>query len=375
MGGRVPVRALVVVALLGAAAALAAAAAPGREDFERGRRLVEDNCGDCMGGTRQGLEDGVAALRRAFDAGYSEPAAVYRLLADAYATLAYAYAKTDPNALPRFEALRREVLQRLAALTPDDPWPRYELAVIEPDRDSQLAALRRLLAERPRYADAYFAVATILEERGRRAEAILEMEQAVAAAGPGAIDVYRRRLAEMRRQAGERCDTYRGRAVRGTPFEQPIGDGLVFRLTPDAWGWTIGVISAGRPAEDFAGIATPPYRGINPRYLEGWHFRNQANTGPNDGDVNAPQHEREFSFVLTPESYRRAATALDALLWGARPEEERERAYETLQEASRGRGLLRITDSTLGNLVPGAQAWFESMTFDVELCRPGASPG
>ena len=135
MGGRVPVRALVVVALLGAAAALAAAAAPGREDFERGRRLVEDNCGDCMGGTRQGLEDGVAALRRAFDAGYSEPAAVYRLLADAYATLAYAYARTDPNALPRFEALRREVLQRLAALTPDDPWPCYELAVIEPDRD------------------------------------------------------------------------------------------------------------------------------------------------------------------------------------------------------------------------------------------------
>src|SRR5216684_2129047 len=148
MGGRVPVRALVVVALLGAAAA--------------------------------------------FDAGYSEPAAVYRLLADAYATLAYAYARTDPNALPRFEALRREVLQRLAALTPDDPWPRYELAVIEPDRDSQLTALRRLVAERPRYADAYFAVATILEERGRRAEAILEMEQAVAAAGPGAIDVYRR---------------------------------------------------------------------------------------------------------------------------------------------------------------------------------------
>src|SRR6266851_5590496 len=121
MGGRVPVRALVVVALLGAAAALAAAAAPGREDFERGRRLVEDNCGDCMGGTRQGLEDGVAALRRAFDTGYSEPAAVYRLLADAYATLAYAHAKTDPNALPRFGGSWPSVR---ATPTRTSPWPR-----------------------------------------------------------------------------------------------------------------------------------------------------------------------------------------------------------------------------------------------------------
>jgi tetratricopeptide (TPR) repeat protein len=368
------VLALALLALLGATLLLPAPAGgadqPGRVEFERGRRLVEDNCADCVSGTRQALEDGVAALRRALDAGFPDPATVYRLLAEAYPTLAYLHAKRDPDAQRRFVALHREALERLAALAPDDPWPRYEPAVIEPGRDAQLAALRRLLATHPRHAAAHFSVSTILAERGRLDEAILALEQAVAAAGPGEIESYRQRLGDLRRQGGHRCTTASGHVVRGQTFEQRIGDGLVFRLTPDPQGWTIGVIRAGRPEEDYAGIATPPYRGINPRYVEGWHFRNRANTGPNEGDVNAPQHERGFAFVVTPEGYRAAATALDTLLWGLPSEVERARAREALQAASRGRGALRITGSTLGNLVPGAQARFESLTFDLEFCRP-----
>lgn len=215
-------RALAIGALL---SGLAAAAEPGREDFERGRRLVDANCGDCLGATRPGLEDGVAALRRALGAGFADPASIYRLLAEAYPTLAHVYSRHDPEAIRRFETLRRDALARLAVLTPDDPWPRYELAVSEPDRDAQPAALGRLLGERPRHAEAHAAVATILAERGRLAEA-----------------------------------------------------------------------------------------------------------------------------VLTTADYRRAGQAVDGLLWGARPE-------------------------TDGNLVPGAQTWFEWMTFDVELCRPGAPAG
>jgi hypothetical protein len=151
-------------------------------------------------------------------------------------------------------------------------------------------------------------------------------------------------------QARERCDTYRGRVTRGQSFERPLGDGLVLPLSH---GWAIGVAAAGRPDEDFARLATPPYRGINALVVEGWHFRNRANTGPNEGDVNAPQQERDFAFVLTPADYRRAAQALDAPLG-----------------AHGGSGRLHITGSSLGNLVAGAQAWFEWMAFDVELCRP-----
>jgi hypothetical protein len=100
------------------------------------------------------------------------------------------------------------------------------------------------------------------------------------------------------------------------------------------------------------------------------HFHNQANTGPNEGAVNTPQRERGFAFVLTPADYRRAAAAVDTLLWGEHPQAEREQALTTLEGASRGHGTLRITAMTLGNLVPGAQAWFETLDLDAELCRP-----
>ena len=74
-------------------------------------------------------------------------------------------------------------------------------------------------------------------------------------------------------------------------------------------------------------------RDDNPRYVEAWHFRNRANTDPNEGDVNAPQHEREFAFVVTPEAYRAAATALDALLWGQHSHVERAQARAALHTA------------------------------------------
>jgi hypothetical protein len=38
------------------------------------------------------------------------------------------------------------------------------------------------------------------------------------------------------------------------------------------------------------------------------------------------------------------------------------------RRASRGRGTLRITGMTLGNLVPSARAGLETLDFDAELC-------
>lgn len=170
--------------------------------------------------------------------------------------------------------------------------------------------------------------------------------------------------------AADTCETVAGHVKRGDLFEQPLSDDLVFRLVPDSLGWTIVVGLRDQPGEDFVGVATPPFRGTNHRFLEGWHFRNRANTGPNVGDVNAPQHERVFRFARSAAGYRQAADAVDALLWGAPTQPERERAMEALEEASQGQGTLHIRAMTLGNLTPGAQAWFETLDFDAELCRP-----
>ena len=113
-----------------------------------------------------------------------------------------------------------------------------------------------------------------------------------------AVQVRLALAADPAQRAGHRRENHSRTLVRGELFEQPLGDGL----------------------------------GTNHRLLEGWHFRNQANTGPNEGDVNAPQREREFDFVLTPADYEQASQAVDTL-------------------------------------VAGAQVWFETLQFDAELCR------
>jgi len=87
-------------------------------------------------------------------------------------------------------------------------------------------------------------------------------------------------------------------------FEKTV-DRFVFRLTPMPgaadekipMGWDIGVLEEGRD-EDLSAF-TPPFQGINARHLYAWHFRNEDNTGPNEGSVNAPQRHREF--IFSPE--------------------------------------------------------------------------
>lgn len=65
---------------------------------------------------------------------------------------------------------------------------------------------------------------------------------------------------------------------------------------PASWGWAVQVSSVGRDHEDLAAL-TPPFHFVpNPREIEGWHFRNADNTGPNDGSISAPSHLREFIF-------------------------------------------------------------------------------
>jgi len=62
-------------------------------------------------------------------------------------------------------------------------------------------------------------------------------------------------------------------------------------------GWDIGVFEE-EGDEDLSAF-TPPFQGINARHLYAWHFRNEDNTGPNEGSVNAPQRHRQF--IFSPE--------------------------------------------------------------------------
>ena len=110
---------------------------------------------------------------------------------------------------------------------------------------------------------------------------------------------------------------FTGAISKGQTFDKQIGPRLFFRLLPAELGWTISIGSQTGAEKNFYAVVTPPYRGINAIDIEGWHFRNAGNTGPNEPgpkNVNAPREVREFYFVLNDSDYRKAFDALQILL-------------------------------------------------------------
>jgi len=162
-----------------------------------------------------------------------------------------------------------------------------------------------------------------------------------------------------------------GEIRRGMTFEAALGGGVAFRLVPVRHGWAIWVGDPGRPDDNYAAIATPPFHGINPLYVEGWHFRNSDNSGPNRAgakNVNAPQETRDFRFVADRKSFLTARAALEAVLWpGASSVREIAAARRRWNDTASGCGRLKITAMTLGNLRVGEKAWIDRMAFTVDI--------
>ncbi|HEU4341901.1 MAG TPA: hypothetical protein VFU31_10055 [Candidatus Binatia bacterium] len=167
---------------------------------------------------------------------------------------------------------------------------------------------------------------------------------------------------------------FSGEIGKGRRFEKEIGENLFFRLIPVGLGWTISVGSKRNPEHNFCAVATPPYRGVNHIYIEGWQFRNSDNTGPNEvgpKNVNAPQEVREFNCVLSEADYQKAFDALQKLLWSYTYSKEQVNEAERIHERlSKGSGTLTIRDLKLNNLGVGKQADIDVMIFEVDLNFP-----
>ena len=166
---------------------------------------------------------------------------------------------------------------------------------------------------------------------------------------------------------------FSGEVLKGQSFDRQIGTNIFFRLVPEELGWSISVASEA-VRENFCSVVTPPYRGMNALHIEGWHFRNSDNSGPNDSgpkNVNAPQELREFAFVLNEADYRIAFNALQILLWPYGYSKQQIDAAEGAHAKLRkGSGKLVIRDLKLNALEPGKQAGIDRMRFDVELNFP-----
>lgn len=161
-------------------------------------------------------------------------------------------------------------------------------------------------------------------------------------------------------ESGRPAEQVQGEVQRGNAFKATTSDGWIVHLTPASEGWLLAIASEDRPNEDLSRLTPPWHFTPNPRQIDGWHFRNADNTGPNDGSVNAPQEYRDF--IFSPRAGR------DIQGPGANDNP----AIDDVNEVRAfGRGWLHIESYRLTPATPGERAAFESMKFAVCLTWAG----
>jgi len=131
--------------------------------------------------------------------------------------------------------------------------------------------------------------------------------------------------------------------------------GRTFTLNPIEFGWRIGMLDHERTEIPMFAAPLRPVE-TNPLNISGWHFRNQENSGPNTGDINAPQLERRFTF---------GTMASDPSI---NPEVI---ASGNPAEGFGGIGVLSIVDFGLTPPEQGTRAAFTSLSFSVCLIWQG----
>jgi hypothetical protein len=162
----------------------------------------------------------------------------------------------------------------------------------------------------------------------------------------------------VRKESDRQRVVLKGEITKGERFEAPFGSRFRLILNPTPHGWLL-VIRDERGDEDIARL-TPPWHGVpNPREIEGWHFRNADNTGPNEageGNVNAPGNEREFIF----------SPAVGRTVDG--PDARKKPDHEDVEAVRQnGQGVFKIVEYLLVDLKPKKQAGFQWIRFEVEL--------
>lgn len=185
-------------------------------------------------------------------------------------------------------------------------------------------------------------------------------------------------LAAFVSTADAETSRFRGEVARGDTvlhgFEHN-GQPFEFRLLPTSSGWIIWVGDPVHRDRNLVAAATLSLRdGVNPAVIEGWHFRNRDNTGPNEPgpkNVDAPQRRREFAFVLSGLDFVRARQAIEVLRWRKDlPADQVKAARDVLATTPTAKGVLRIEAMELSNLAEGERAVIERMAFSVTIEWP-----
>jgi hypothetical protein len=158
-------------------------------------------------------------------------------------------------------------------------------------------------------------------------------------------------------EPGRRAEQVQGEVFKGKRFSTSMRGGWILKLVPVEGGWFLEITMKGREKEDLSRL-TPPWHFVpNAREIEGWHFRNKDNTGPNEGSVNAPQELREF--IFSPQVGR-----------GIEYNGSGTTSEDVAKVQSFGRGWLHLDEFRLTPPRRGERASFEWLKFSACLTWP-----
>jgi hypothetical protein len=167
-----------------------AAVKPGQKQFARGRQLIQANCVDCMGGNRAGMEEGVRQIEAALKAGYPNKRAAYKLLLSAYGDLA-TYTEKDPPAHQAYAEKNAQVLKKMVELSPKDSEVLKLYADSVQDPEEKARVLAKIVEINPNLLDARYELGLITTRKGKTAEGIRMVEDAIAhQANPDSLRNY-----------------------------------------------------------------------------------------------------------------------------------------------------------------------------------------
>jgi hypothetical protein len=143
--------------------------------------------------------------------------------------------------------------------------------------------------------------------------------------------------------------TIEGEVDAGKPFSAAIGSGLKIVLQPIHSGWILRVLPIAGPApeDDYAELATPPYRSVTPLSIStDFSFRAQDAVGWNP---------RRFRFATSAGSARRMPQAYTQVVSKGTGASQESFAVLSSEIARSAEGTFTIVDA---RLVPGnADQW------------------
>src|SRR5712671_5561994 len=361
---------------------------PGATEFHKARTLIEANCADCPGARQEALEKGIQEALKAQESGYSDRAAILRLLVNGYAALAINFLKPDNPERGKAMTSSRKALSELIALKPTDANLRFEYIhkIVGKSEwmwgnlDERIAMYRQVLAIDPHHEKARSDLARDLAQIGEIPEAISILKSLVQPGDSPEIPLYTKRLDELLKDPHVIAPaTLMGEISRGEDFVQPMEPGLLFRLraVTDGFkdsnyiGWEIQVVpKESQDRADYSAVLAFPLHGRNSN-----SFTVDRNVSAHD--LAGPGTRAMFRFVRNKADYSRAAADIEVVS-GHTPlppgedwQVAQDRALNDLGQIPYCNGALRILDSRLTPSTSASEGtqFIDWIKFEVSVCH------